>query len=74
MSDIALESLVTGIVLKIEKQVGQPVTKGEAVLIVESMKMEIPVEATHDGTVARIDVAEGDAVTEGQVLGLLRGA
>lgn len=74
MPDISLESLVTGKVWKIEKQVGDAVAEGEAVLIVESMKMEIPIEALGAGVVAQLTVAEGDSVSEGQVLAVLRTA
>lgn len=72
MSEIRLESQVTGKVWKIEKQLGAAVAEGEAVLIVESMKMEIPLEATAAGTLLRLEVAEGDSVSEGQVLAVLR--
>ena len=69
MADMELESIVTGKVWKIEKKVGERVEAGEAVMILESMKMEIPIEAPEAGTVAEIDVAEGDSVEEGQRLG-----
>ena len=58
-------------VFKIEASVGQKVSRGDAVLIVEAMKMEIPVVAPEDGTVASIDVAVGDAVEAGQTLATL---
>ena len=60
-----------GKVFKIEASVGQKVTKGDAVVIIEAMKMEIPVVAPEDGTVASIDVAVGDAVEAGGVLATL---
>ena len=60
-----------GKVFKIEASVGQKVAKGDAVVIVEAMKMEIPVVAPEDGTVASIDVAVGDAVEAGAVLATL---
>ena len=60
-----------GKVFKIEASVGQKVSRGDAVLIVEAMKMEIPVVAPEDGTVASIDVAVGDAVEAGQTLATL---
>ncbi len=72
MSEIALESLVTGTVWKIEKQVGDTVAEGDVVLIVESMKMEIPLEASCAGTVARLAVEEKDSVSEGQILAVIR--
>lgn len=71
MPEISLESLVTGKVWKVEKQVGDAVAEGESILIVESMKMEIPLEATSAGIVARLAVSEGDNVSEGQVLAVL---
>ena len=60
-----------GKVFKIEANVGQKVSKGDAVIIIEAMKMEIPVVAPEDGTVASIDVAVGDAVEAGGVLATL---
>ena len=57
-----------GKVFKLEASVGQKVSKGDAVVIIEAMKMEIPVVAPEDGTVASIDVAVGDAVEAGAVL------
>lgn len=60
-----------GKVFKIEANVGQSVKKGDAVIIIEAMKMEIPVVAPEDGTVASIDVAVGDAIEAGAVLATL---
>ncbi len=60
-----------GKVFKIEANVGQSVKAGDAVVIIEAMKMEIPVVAPEDGTVASIDVAVGDAVEAGAVLATL---
>ena len=60
-----------GKVFKIEANVGQKVSKGDTVVIIEAMKMEIPVVAPEDGTVASIDVAIGDAVEAGGVLATL---
>ena len=60
-----------GKVFKIEKNVGDSVNKGDAVVIIEAMKMEIPVVAPEAGTVASIDVAVGDAVESGAVLATL---
>ena len=65
---IKVEAGAAGKVFKIEASVGQKVSRGDAVLIVEAMKMEIPVVAPEDGTVASIDVAVGDAVEPGQTL------
>ncbi len=60
-----------GKVFKIEAPVGKKVSKGDAVVIIEAMKMEIPVVAPEDGTVASIDVVVGDAIEAGQVLATL---
>ena len=68
-----LESIVTGKVWKIEKAVGDPVAVGEAVMILESMKMEIPIESPVAGVLKSIDVSEGESVNEGQVLGTVVG-
>lgn len=68
---IKVEAGAAGKVFKIEASVGQKVSRGDAVLIVEAMKMEIPVVAPEDGTVASIDVAVGDAVETGQTLATL---
>ena len=62
---------VTGKVWKIEKRVGDAVEAGDAVMILESMKMEVPVEAPSAGTVSSLSRAEGDAVEEGDVLAII---
>lgn len=64
-------SEVSGSVWKVEVAVGQAVAEGDTLLIVESMKMEIPVSAPKAGTVAEIRTAEGEAVTDGQLLIIL---
>ena len=61
-------SPMPGTVMKITTAVGQHVTKDQKLLILEAMKMESPVYAPCDGTVASILVKEADAVVEGQVL------
>lgn len=68
---VKVEAGAAGKVFKIEAGVGQAVKKGDPVVIVEAMKMEIPVVAPQDGTVASIDVAVGDAVEAGAVLATL---
>ena len=65
------EAGAAGKVFKLEKKVGDAVKKGDAVVIIEAMKMEIPVVAPEDGTVASVDVAVGDAVEAGAVLATL---
>lgn len=59
---------ITGTVWKIEVKVGDTVSSGDVVSILESMKMEMPVESEFDGTVAEIHVTEGQAVSEGAPL------
>lgn len=68
---IKVEAGAAGKVFKLEASVGQAVKRGEPVVVIEAMKMEIPVVAPQDGTVASIDVAVGDAVEAGQVLATL---
>jgi len=68
---VKIEAGAAGKVFKIEASVGQTVKAGDAVVIIEAMKMEIPVVAPQDGTVASIDVAVGDAVDAGAVLATL---
>ncbi len=68
---VKIEAGAAGKVFKLEASVGQAVKKGDAVVIVEAMKMEIPVVAPQDGTVASIDVAVGDAVEAGALLATL---
>jgi acetyl-CoA carboxylase biotin carboxyl carrier protein len=63
-----VEAQITGNVWKVEKSVGDRVVEEEVILIIESMKMEIPVEAPLSGTILEIRVAEGDSIEEGAVL------
>ncbi len=62
---------ITGTVWKIEAGPGTLVREGDAVVILESMKMEMPVEAPADGTVTEIRVKEGQPVNEGAVVALI---
>ena len=66
-----VEAEITGNVWKIEKQVGASVEEEDVIMILESMKMEIPVEAPCAGTISEIKVAEGDNVEEGHVLAVI---
>ena len=66
-----VEAHITGTVWKIECQVGEQIAEGDTVVILESMKMEMPVEAEDAGTVAEIRCEEGQAVSEGDVLVVL---
>lgn len=59
---------ITGMVRRIEKQIGDVVQAGEVLLILESMKMELPVEAPAAGTISEIRCAEGQSVSEGDIL------
>jgi biotin carboxyl carrier protein len=67
-----LKAEVTGSVWKIVTQPGQSLAAGETVMILESMKMEIPVIAEDGGTLVEIRVAEGNPVAEGQVLAVVK--
>jgi len=62
---------ITGTVWKIEKKVGDEVKAGDVLVILESMKMEMPVEAPEDGKVAEVRVKEAQPVSEGEVLVVL---
>jgi acetyl-CoA carboxylase biotin carboxyl carrier protein len=66
-----VEAHITGTVWKIEVQVGQAVDEGDTLVILESMKMEMPVEAEDSGTVKEIRVEEGQSVSEGDTLVVL---
>jgi acetyl-CoA carboxylase biotin carboxyl carrier protein len=66
-----IEAHITGTVWKIEVKVGDDVSEGDTVVILESMKMEMPVEAEDDGKVAEIKCEEGQSVSEGDVLVVL---
>ena len=66
-----IEAHITGTVWKIEVRVGDSVEDGDTVVILESMKMEMPVESEDDGTVAEIKCEEGQSVQEGDVLVVL---
>lgn len=65
---VKVTASVPGKVFKVEASVGQTVKTGDNIIILESMKMEIPVVAPQDGTIASIDVAEGGSVENGDIL------
>ncbi|HWD74459.1 MAG TPA: acetyl-CoA carboxylase biotin carboxyl carrier protein subunit [Solirubrobacteraceae bacterium] len=69
MTDV--EAHITGTVWKIEVEVGDSVEEGEAVVVLESMKMEMPVEAEDPGVVREILCEEGQSVSEGDTLVVL---
>ena len=68
MATLDIKTEITGNVWKIVKAVGDGVEEDEAIRILESMKMEIPVTAPEEGTVAEILTEEGATVTEGTVV------
>jgi len=69
MPDVAAH--ITGTVWKIECEIGQSVEEGDTLVILESMKMEMPVEAEDGGTVKEIVCEEGQPVSEGDTLVVL---
>ena len=68
---IEIEAHITGTVWKVEVAVGDTVDEGDSVVILESMKMEMPVEAEDPGVVREIRCSEGQSVSEGDVLVVL---
>ncbi len=71
MARIEVKAEVTGKVWKILAAVGARVEADDTVMVVESMKMEIPVISEEPGTVVEVRVAEGDAVEDGQVVAIV---
>ncbi len=69
--ETAVEAQITGRVFRVEVAVGDAVSEGGVLLVLESMKMEIPVESPCAGRVRELRVREGDAVEEGDVLAVL---
>ena len=63
-----VEAHITGTVWKVECEIGQQVEEGDTLVILESMKMEMPVEAEDEGVVKEVNVEEGQAVSEGDTL------
>ncbi|MBV6274321.1 acetyl-CoA carboxylase biotin carboxyl carrier protein subunit [Alcaligenaceae bacterium CGII-47] len=68
MARTEIGSPVTGTVWKIERSVGDKVEEGDVIMILESMKMEIPLEASNAGTIAELTVEPGVSVDEDQIL------
>lgn len=66
-----IQSEVTGTVWKIEMEVGAAVADGDTIMILESMKMEIPVISTEDGKLVELKVKEEEPVAEGQVVAVV---
>jgi acetyl-CoA carboxylase biotin carboxyl carrier protein len=66
-----IKAHITGTVWKIEVKQGDSVSEGTVVAILESMKMEMPVEASATGTIREIKIKEGEAVDEGKVVAII---
>ncbi|MBL9010504.1 MAG: biotin/lipoyl-binding carrier protein [Alphaproteobacteria bacterium] len=73
MKRTTIASEITGKVWKIEAAAGSKLAEDDPIVILESMKMEIPVSAPIDCTVVEILVAEGDTVAEGQAVAVIEG-
>ena len=71
MAIIKIKTEVTGSVWKIVTQIGQKLAPGDTIMILESMKMEIPVIAEDGGTLVELHVAEGESINEGQAVATL---
>jgi biotin carboxyl carrier protein len=71
VADLVVRSEVAGVVARISASVGGRVDEGDEVIILEAMKMELPVLAPAAGVIAAILVGEGDAVSEGQAIATL---
>lgn len=71
MSDQQVRTEITGTVWQIKVNIGDKVAEEDPIMILESMKMEIPVLSPDSGVVKEILVGEGEAVTEGQVVAVL---
>ncbi len=70
MAQVEVKSEITGKVWKIEAKAGDQLEEDDPILILESMKMEIPIMAPADGTLVEILVAEEDPIEEGQTVAL----
>ena len=73
LAEIKVHSEITGKVWAIEASIGDSLEEEDTIIVLESMKMEIPVVAPQDGSLKEILVAEGDAVTEGQGIAIMEG-
>ncbi|WGS18819.1 MULTISPECIES: biotin/lipoyl-binding carrier protein [unclassified Bradyrhizobium] len=71
MAKLEAKSEVSGFVWKVETELGKRVAKGDTLIVIESMKMEIPVVAEADGVIVTIAVEEGGAVDEGKTVAVL---
>jgi len=68
MATVEIKTEITGNVWKVQTAAGSEVEEGDVLIILESMKMEIPVVAPEDGTVKSVHVEEGSVVTEGETV------
>ena len=66
-----IKAHITGVVFQVTTKAGDSVAAGDPVIVLESMKMEIPVEAPRAGKVKEIKVAEGQTVQEGEIVAIL---
>ena len=71
MARQVIKAELAGSVFKIEADIGAMVAAGDVLLLLESMKMEVPVEAPIAGKLVELRIAEGEAVAEGQALAVL---
>ncbi len=70
MANIEIRAHITGTVWKVEAKAGDELEEGDPIVILESMKMEIPVEAPEDGTVVEVKVEETQAIKEGDLIAI----
>ena len=66
-----VKAQITGVVFQVLAKPGDKVAAGDAILVLESMKMEIPVEAPRAGTISQVKAKEGETVQEGDTVALL---
>ena len=66
-----IKAHITGVVFQVTAKTGDRVAAGDPIIVLESMKMEIPVEAPRAGAVKEIKVAEGQTVQEGDTVAVL---
>jgi acetyl-CoA carboxylase biotin carboxyl carrier protein len=66
-----IKAHITGVVFQVTAKAGDRVAAGDPIIVLESMKMEIPVEAPRAGAVKEIKVAEGQTVQEGETVAVL---
>lgn len=71
MAEVKIAAEITAAVWQIQARPGDQLAEGDTVMLLESMKMEIPVTAPRAGRLTAVLVAEGDAVEEGQAVALI---